>query len=287
MTRPLKHRPRAVIAGIVLGVTALLSVSAPALAAPVPVGQAVGYDYSPGEPAIWGSIGGTAGAYYDKACTGSYAIAGDSGFFLLAARTCSTGLASDGSIRGDAGYHADAVSWRSNDPTVLLRMRPGNDAHQLLVDPLTGNMPGDGAVRGWTRSADQRNGMLIGKMGIDTGWTEGRILGTAPGSFGELLLCTDAPASAGDMGGPVWRNDSTGLRALGTIAGITAAGGACYRPIQETLFEFGAYLPSFGQSQGRPGPGTFAAGMPSYSGEIVTIYAGRIIEKGGDWRIAR
>jgi hypothetical protein len=249
-----------------------------------PVLDASGYDYSPGEPAIWGSVAGTAGAYYDKACSGGYAIAGDSGFFLTTAAACGFMIAADGSIRGDAGYHADVFARRDADPTVLLRMRPGNDAHQVLVDPITGAMPGNGLVQGWTRSIDQPVGLLVGKMGIDTGWTEGRVLGTAPGRFGEQLLCTDASANAGDVGGPVWRADASGLRALGTVVGISDGGGACYRPIQETLYQYGAYLPSFGPDQGRPSWGTFAPGMVAYQGSVDVTYVGRILDKGDDWR---
>ncbi|MEV4735679.1 MULTISPECIES: hypothetical protein [unclassified Microbacterium] len=250
---------------------------------PVPV--ASGYDYSPGEPAIWGSIAGTVGAYYDKACSGGFAIAGDSGFFLTTAATCGWMIASDRSIRGDSGYYADVFATRATDPTVLLRMRSGNDAHQILVDPTTGVSPGDGRVQGWTPTSSQSVGMLVGKMGIDTGWTEGKILGIAPGRFGEYLICTDAPAGPGDVGGPVWRWDASGLRALGTIAGITEAGGACYRPIQETLYAYGAYLPSFGASQGRPSWGTFAPGMVDYTAPVNVTYTGRIIDKGDEWRL--
>lgn len=268
------------MAGILL--TAALPAGAAADIEPVP--EASGYDYSAGEPAIWGSIAGTAGAYYDKACTGGYAIAGDSGTFLTTAASCEIGMAADLSIRGDAGYYADVFARRDGDPMVLLRLRLGNDAHQLVVDPLTGAMPGDGRIQGWTASAAQPVGLLIGKMGIDSGWTEGRVLGTAPGRFGEQLLCTDAAAAPGDFGGPVWRNDSSGLRALGTVAGITAEGGACYRPIQETLYEYGAYLPAFGPDQGRPGWGTFAPGMVVYPGAVEVTYAGRGLDKGDDWR---
>lgn len=279
--RPVGWRP---LAALVCVVALTFAPAASASAQITPVPDAIGYDYSPGEPAIWGSTAGTAGAYYDKACSGGYAIAGDSGFFLTTAAACGFMIAPDGSIRGDAGYHADVFARRSADPTVLLRMRPGNDAHQLLIDPITLEMPGNGRVQGWTRSVHQPVGLLVGKMGIDTGWTEGRILGTAPGRFGEQLLCTDAPASAGDVGGPVWRNDASGLRALGTVAGISDRGGACYRPIQETLYQYGAYLPSFGPDQGRPSWGTFAPGMVAYQGTVEVTYVGRVIDKGDDWR---
>jgi hypothetical protein len=278
---------RWLIAVLVMAACAALTVQqAPTAAAEIRgVPEAEGYDYLAGEPAIWGSVAGTAGAYVDKACSGGYTIAGASGMFLTTAGMCSVGLAADGSIRGDAGYHADLFARRDSDPLVLLKLRPGNDAFQIIVDPTTRAMPGDGRVVGWTRSADQPVGLLIGKMGIDTGWTEGRVLGTAPGRFGELLLCTDATASAGDVGGPVWRNDESGLRALGTVVGISDRGGACYRPIQETLYQYGAYLPTFGPGQGVPSWGTFAPGMVRYSGSVEVTYVGRVIDKGDDWRL--
>jgi hypothetical protein len=257
---------------------------APASAEIRPVPQASGYDYSVGEPAILGSVAGTAGAYYDKACTGGYAIAGDSGFFLTTAQNCRVGISADGSIRGDAGYHGDIFYSNPRDPLSLITMRSGNDAHQDVVDPITGARPGSGLVIGWTRSVDQPAGYVIGKMGIDTGWTEGKVVGTAPGPNGTSLLCTTARATAGDIGGPVWRSEGANVRALGTVVGVSDQGGACYRPIQETLYQYGASLPSFGAPQGRPSYGRFAPGMPAYSGTVETTYVGRILDKGDDWR---
>jgi len=271
---------------LVLAVAALVATTQ-AASAMSPVYPADGYDYSPGEPAIFTPVGGQAGSMYDRACTAGFAIAGDDGFFLLAAQDCKRpGLTDtyDGNVRGDAGIFAHDFARRSTDPTFLLRMTDGNDAHQLVVDPTTGEMPGNGAIQGWMPSSEQAVGLLIGKMGISSGWTEGEILGTAPGRYGELLLCTDAPAAPGDIGGPVWRSDSAGLRALGTVVAISDQGGACYRPIQETLYQYGAYLPSFGPDQGRPSWGTFAPGMASYSGTLANVAPWRTIEHGEDWR---
>ncbi|KJL17327.1 hypothetical protein [Microbacterium azadirachtae] len=280
--RNLRRRSLALLA---VSLCALGFASAPAASAEIrPVPDAYGYDYSPGEPTIWAAVGGTAGAYFDRACTGGYAIAGDSGFFLTTADICSPWPISL-PVRGDAGYYADGFYRRSDDPVVLLQMRDGNDAHQILADPTTGSYPGNGQIVGWTPSDQQPVGLLIGKMGIDTGWTEGQILGTADGMHGEQLLCTDASASYGDVGGPVWRMDENGLRALGTVAGITADGGACYRPIQETLYRYGASLPSYGPDQGRPGPGTFAPGMVAYDGAVNVRSGGRSIDKGDEWRL--
>lgn len=261
-----------------------------ASAAPVyNIPEAVGYDYSPGEPAISGGSAGTVNGLSETACTGSFAIAGDSGFFLTTARMCGYKFDTmhDGTYRGDAGYYADTVNSRPAEPVVLLEMRPGNDAHQLLVDARTGESPAGGYVQGWMPTRDQSYGMLVGKMGIDTGWTEGRIVGIARWHYDPniILICTDAPASGADGGGPVWRNDEYGLRALGTVLGVTDKGGACYRPIQETLYAYGARMPSFGPEQGRPTWGTFAPGMPLYDGYVQLYNNGRSMEKGADWRL--
>jgi hypothetical protein len=281
------HRATVVAAAVALSASAMLVslISAPPASAVLPVDDASGYDYSAGEPAVLVSDqSGRANGYMDKACTGGYAVAGDSGFFLTTAQNCAAGVTVDGSVRGDAGYHADIYYSNPRDPLSLLLMRSGNDAHQIVEDPTTGKRPGSGLVVGWTRSVDQPLGYVIGKMGIDTGWTEGRVVGTAAGPNGTSLLCTNAPASIGDIGGPVWRSEGSGVRALGTVVGVSDKGGACYRPIQETLFQYGASLPSFGAAQGRPAGGTFAPGMTSYRGTVTFADAGRVLDKGADWR---
>ena len=268
----------------VLLVLATFVAPSPASANPVP--EASGYIYSAGEPAILVSAGGgQANSFLDGVCTGGYAIAGDSGFFLTTASGCRySGGSLDGSVRGDAGRYGDIYYSNPRDPLSLIRMRAGNDAYQDVIDPITGARPGSGLVVGWTRSVDQPAGYVIGKMGLDTGWTEGRVLGIAVGPNSATLLCTDARASAGDVGGPVWRSEGSGVRALGTVVSISDRGGACYRPIQETLYEYGAYLPSFGAPQGRPGYGRFAAGMPAYPG-VVHNSVGRTVQQGEDWRL--
>jgi len=280
-TRSLVRRSSWAAAAVLAASTMMIALvgAAPAGAEIRPVPEASGYDYSAGEPAILGGAAGTAGAYYDRGCSGSYAIAGDSGFFLLTACLGST----DGTVRGDAGYYADVAAYRQAEPTQMTKMRPGNDAHQNVIDPITTKVPGDGLIRGWTPTSQQTSGMLVGKMGIGSGWTEGRITGLGYTGLGVYLICTDAPTSLGDAGGPVWRNDQNGLRALGTVVAETETGGMCYRPIQETLYEFGAYLPSFGPDQGRPGYGRFAPGLglvqpgPLYG--LTTV-----LQKGDEWR---
>jgi hypothetical protein len=282
------HRATVVAAAVALSASAMLVslISAPPASAVLPVDDASGYDYSAGEPAVLVSDqSGRANGYMDKACTGGYAVAGDSGFFLTTAGLCQYGgLSLEGSIRGDAGRYGDIYYENPRDPLLLIKMRPGNDAHQDVIDPITNARPGTGLVIGWTRTVDQPAGYVIGKMGIDTGWTEGKVVGTAAGPSGTSLLCTDAPASSGDVGGPVWRSEGSGVRALGTVVAISDQGGACYRPIQETLYEYGASLPSFGAPQGRPGYGSFAPGMPAYAGTVYS-YGGRIVQRGEDWRL--
>jgi hypothetical protein len=249
-----------------------------------PVPEATGYDYSAGEPAIWGSVGGTVGAYYDKACTGGYAIAGDSGWFLTSAAMCPVMLAADGSIRGDAGYHADRFAERAGDPTVLLRMRPGNDAHQLLVDPITGAVPGDGRVVGWTPSVDQRPRLSRREDGDRHRVDRGTRAGHSPWAFrraaalhGRTRLFRrrrrtgvaerrNWPAGPRDR-----RRDQRPRRRL-------------LSPHPGDAVPVRRLPPVFGPDQGRPSWGTFAPGMPSYGGAVEVTYVGRIIDKGDDWR---
>lgn len=171
-----------------------------------PVPQVSGYDYSVGEPAILGSVPDTAGASYDKACTGGYAIAGDSGFFLTTAHACRTGISADGSIRGDAGYHGDIYYSNPRDPLSLMLMCPGNNAHRDVINPITGARPGSGLVTGSIRSVDQPAGYVMAEMGIYTGWTEGKVVGTARGPNGSSPSCTTArlprATSAAPSGAP-------------------------------------------------------------------------------------
>ncbi|MCO7273315.1 MULTISPECIES: S1 family peptidase [Cellulosimicrobium] len=249
-------------------------------AAGVTATPAGGYVFRPGDPMIF-SNGGTASGGYEGACTGGYAVAGDSGTFLLGPRACSVIFSS---VRGSDRLYGWTFSQNYPDGNALVREVPGDDAYQIVRDPLTGRTPGDGRVVGWTASAAQTRGMLVGKMGIGTGWTEGRITGAVM-FRGMTLLCTDMRTDLGDAGAPVWRSDATGLRALGTIQAYdpsTRTG--CYRPIQETLAIYGAHLPAFGPSQGRPGFGTLAPGMPWLGGGDALAVPVKNIPVGTDWR---
>jgi hypothetical protein len=238
-----------------------------------------GYVFRPGDPMIF-SNGGTASGSYEGACTGGYAVAGDSGTFLLGPRSCSVIFSS---VRGSDRLFGWTHSQNYPDGNALVREIPGDDAYQIVRDPLTGRSPGDGRIVGWTASAAQPAGMLVGKMGIGTGWTEGRVTGAV--SFrGATLLCTDMRTDVGDAGAPVWRSDVNGLRALGTVQAydpVTRTG--CYRPIQETLAIYGASLPAFGTPQGRPGFGTLAPGMPWLSSDGLAVPV-KNIPVGTGWR---
>ncbi|MBM7817752.1 hypothetical protein JOE63_000229 [Cellulosimicrobium cellulans] len=242
--------------------------------------QPGGYVFRPGDPMIFNN-GGTASGGYEGACTGGWAVAGDSGTFLLGPRACSVIYSS---VRGSDRLYGWTFSQNYPDGNALVREIPGDDAYQIVRDPLTGRTPGDGRVVGWTASAAQPLGMLVGKMGIGTGWTEGRITGAVM-FRGAALLCTDMRTGPGDAGAPVWRSDATGLRALGTVQAYDPrTGTGCYRPIQETLAIYGAYLPSFGPPQGRPGFGTLAPGMPWLDGGDALAVPVKNIPVGTDWR---
>ncbi len=217
-----------------------------------------GYFFHPGDPMIFSNAGTAAGGYEGR-CTGGYAIYGDSGYFLTGTKQCSVTFAT---VRGTDRDYGRVLYKNEPDGNALIRMLPGDDSYQIVRDPLTGRTPGDGKIVGWTASNKQAHGMLVGKMGVGTGWTEGRILG-AVDFQGQALLCTTMETDLGDAGGPVWRSDSNGLRALGTIQAYDpATRTGCYRPIQETLWNYGASLDSFGPDQGRPNYGTLAPGMP-------------------------
>lgn len=228
-----------------------------------------GYFFNPGDPMIFSNAGTAAGGYEGK-CTGGYAIYGDSGYFLTGTKQCSVIF---DNVRGTDRVYGRVVHKNEPDGNALIRMEPGDDSYQIVRDPITGRTPGDGKIVGWTASNQQGHGMLVGKMGVGTGWTEGRILG-AIDFRGQTLLCTSMETDLGDAGAPVWRSDSNGLRALGTIQAYDpATRTGCYRPIQETLWNYGASLDSFGPDQGRPNYGSLAPGMPwlSTSGLVVPV----------------
>ncbi|MEU8232093.1 hypothetical protein AB0C12_21110 [Actinoplanes sp. NPDC048967] len=197
--------------------------------------QAATYFFQPGHPTF---VGGRSGV----PCTGGYAIRGTSGLFFLTAGHCG-GVGSV--IYGtDARFGRIAYSrWTTND-TALIQPDSGVDAYQIVVDPRTGRSPGK--VSGVFPTSSLGNGVLVGKMGVTTGWTEGRIYGTIPW-YGMTAYCSVARTSAGDSGGPVWRTDGAGgVVAVGiTVAYYEDTHNGCFIPIQTLLSNWGATLPAF------------------------------------------
>ncbi|MBD3940118.1 hypothetical protein IF188_00205 [Microbacterium sp. NEAU-LLC] len=101
-------------------------------------------------------------------------------------------------------------------------------------------------------NAAQTTGVLVGKMGITTGWTEGSIIGSI-NWYGTTAMVTNYWSSGGDSGGPVWRYDGAGLRAVGMHVGSVLDQnkkriGAAYIPINTLLDQWGATLPVFAKT---------------------------------------
>ncbi|MGC5290893.1 trypsin-like peptidase domain-containing protein [Micromonospora sp. DT231] len=227
----------------------LVSVSSPAAAA--------GYMFKPGHPMFLGGPNGPG------ICTGGYAVRGTSGMFVVTAGHCfgfgmpqadqrvvyGTDSRYGTMIRND--YVGDWITHNSFD-SALVKLDAGNDAQQIVVDPLSGRSPGSGRVMGYYRNSALSQGFVIGKMGRRTGWTEGRVTSWQQVTYNgarEYLLCSTVPAAPGDSGGPVWRLDGNGVMAIGiVIAGPEDGSGMCFKPIENVLNRFGAWLPVFGAS---------------------------------------
>lgn len=249
--------------------TAGLLVAAPGAAA----ADDVGYVFRPGHPMIH-TYGGTAQGGYLGHCTGGYAVAGTSGVFLLADRGCVLVLASVRGTDREFGRHAYV-----NATSALVAETPPDDAYQQLVDPVSGDAPADGWVQGYMPTHEQGEGVLVGKMGTGSGWTEGRITGWID-FLGNQAICTTAHTAPGDAGGPVWRWDEHGLRALGVVVAYHPdTGDGCYLPIQGVLAGWGAWLPVPGGDVVPDGPGTLPAGLPQLdaTGYVTPIWYESIV----------
>lgn len=228
----------------------LLGAGTPSLAAT--------YFFKPGHPMLFGSSSSPT-----HRCTGGYAVRGASGMFVVTAGHCSTNAARQG-VTGAVVYGAtrrfgtiirnDHVGDFYNTNTfdgALVRLDPGDDALQIVVDPVTGRSPGDGRVRGWYANSALTRGFVIGKMGIASGWTEGAITAWQTvvdnrTGWRYYLLCSNVPILPGDSGGPVWRWDSNGIMAIGiAVFRLDAGGFMCFNPIQNVLNRFGAWLPVY------------------------------------------
>jgi hypothetical protein len=226
---------------------ALLCVGVLVSAAPA---QAAGYIYRPGHPMY---LTGPRSASY---CTGAYAVRGTDGMFLVTAGHCWGYGGTGGTVYGtDARFGTVIRNDRIGDfyltnsfDGALVRMDAGDDAYQIVVDPVTLQSPGK--VVGYLNNSALSAGLAVGKMGTTTGWTEGRITAwrtvTYPDGVRDYLLCSTAGVDAGDSGGPVWQSDGAGhVWAVGITIARTGAGEMCFNPIQNVLNRFGAWLPVF------------------------------------------
>ncbi|MBM7820399.1 hypothetical protein JOE63_002876 [Cellulosimicrobium cellulans] len=222
-------------AGLVTTIVALLCIVLAAMPS-----AALSYSYQAGHPMYFG------GPRSGVLCTGSYTITGTSGSFPVTAAHCATPRTT---VFGtDAAWGAVAYSKTyPNTDTALVRASGGVGLYQVVVDPRTGATPGDGRVTGILRTNAQVRDALVGKMGATSGWQEGRITfwGYHP-QYGGVLVCHTATTLAGDSGGPVWRLDEHGLRAVGiTVLRLADGSGGCYHPIDHVLKAWGARLNVF------------------------------------------
>lgn len=236
-------------------------------AAPV---QAAGYLYRPGDPMYPNAPGTTPGS-----CTGGYAVRGSSGMFLVSAGHCwGYGRTGDIVYGSDRRYGTVIRNDRVGDiyttnsfDGALIRMDAGDDATQIVVDPVSGRSPG--RVVGYFNNSALSPGMLVGKMGRRTGWTEGRITEwrtvNYPDGVRDYLLCTTATVDGGDSGGPVWQSDGAGhVWAVGIVI-AKSDGKMCFNPIQNVLARFGATLPVHPYTRGagqQPAQVTERSGAP-------------------------
>lgn len=183
-------------------------------------------------------------------CTGGYSIRGNSGVFTMTAGHCGS---VGNTISGPAGTWA-RVSYKkptTQGDSLLATAYSGVTQMQIIRDPRTGRVPaGTGRVTGVMPTSQQKTGTLVGKMGVTTGWTEGKIYGTTTW-MGRTAICSTARTLPGDSGGPVWRSDGNGLRAVGmTVAYIKSTSNGCYLPMDQLLSEWGAWLPVFASRAG-------------------------------------
>lgn len=224
----------------------LLAAVFPALIAAQPA-QALSYSYMAGHPVqVLNSDGELAG------CTGSWTINGSSGSFIMTAGHCGdwAGLAVSGTQArfGSYAFEKDGAAGNGLGDSGLIRYDAGVTPYQIIVDPVSGRSPGDGRVTGVMPTSEQTVGTLVGKMGVTSGWTEGTITQTFDWA-GVTAVCGTWKVLPGDSGGPVWRNDGNGLRAVGMTVGYLTRGGVqvagCYIPIETLLTQWGAKMNVF------------------------------------------
>jgi hypothetical protein len=236
---------RAVGTALAAGLAAALAV----VADPTAAQAATWYYYKPGHPTYLAG-GGT--------CTGGYAIRGASGMFFLTDGHCTDGATGVVVSGTDTRFGTVAYNKYPGRDTALIRPDAGVDAYQIVVDPKTGRTPGTGRVIGEMPGPLWTVGTLVGKMGVTSGWTEGKIVGYREW-HGLRAVCSTALTQRGDSGGPVWRNDPYGdVYAVGITVTFEVDGG-CFLPMNLLLSEWGAWLPVFASTHAVAGPRASAA----------------------------
>ncbi|MFK0003126.1 hypothetical protein ACIQTZ_14080 [Paenarthrobacter sp. NPDC090520] len=203
--------------------------------------QASWYDYLVGHPLY-------RGVPWAIRCTGSYVIYGSSGTFILTAGHCFN--PAERVYGTSAGFGTIAYQkWTTTTgDSELIQTDSGVTMYQTIVDPTTGIGPGpnnSGHVTGKMSNDEQTYGTLVGKMGVATGKTEGTIQYRYVPWNGLTAYCATYARATHDSGGPVWRWDSQGLRAVGMHVGRLDYEGAtygCYLPIDTLLSQWGASM---------------------------------------------
>lgn len=224
-----------------------------------PADAASRYYLQPGHGIYFDNGGTAAGGTYGH-CTAGYALAGTDGTFVTSSRDC---MVIAWAVRGtDRPFGFIAAA---NSTSLLFRMdlpagwsTPPDDVLQIVVDPRTGRSPGDGQIESYVPTVEQVPGTAVAKMGDGTGWTEGVVTGWSTWR-GARVICSTARTGPADAGGPVWRWDRYGLRAVGiTVSYDPATGNGCYLPMEDVLSQWGAWLPVFPTvfASGRAYPGT-------------------------------
>lgn len=239
------------------------------------------YGYLVGDPIYFNSPG-----YNPGSCTASWIVSGYSGWFILSAAHCGGGVGSTVYGTGSAFGTIAAKKSSPNGDSMFFSYYSNVIPYQIVVDPRTGARPGPGGtgrVTGTMPTSSQYSGVLVGKMGKTTGWTEGRITGTTSWK-GVRAFVTNYWSSGGDSGGPVWQATSAGVKAVGMHVGsISISGiriGAVYIPIDTLLSQWGAWMNVFSSPYGRgaepgltldvpadrPGPGLMSVGPSKGTG---------------------
>lgn len=212
--------------------------------------HAATYFFHPGDPTYMHLSDRT------TTCTGGYAVRrnSDNALFILSDAHCTNNAVNVpvyGTDRqfGVVQYTRPALGDTKTD-SALIKVGAGDDAYQIVRDPKTGKVPGGtGKVVGVLSSSNFTNGFLIGKMGVTSGWTEGRIYGHTDNFNGSgiTVYCYNGVTMGGDSGGPVWRTaPNGGIYALGIVINHNEDNqSGCFFPLDSLLARWDVHLPVF------------------------------------------